>query len=244
VKNVLPPIITEEEFDKAQFVIKKQGTDKKGNDLGYPLTFRVKCGNCKLSMSYKTKNGLCLTCRHATVSGDKTTCQKVDYPADVIENQVYQTIKKQMSLLFELGEEIAEKSEETKTQSTEKVKTVDARIKELQEEKVRQYESYANGNLKRDLFVEAKKKIDRELNSLFAIQKDEESKTSEIDELLYDIKDYTDVGMELMKKGKLTRNIAIRYIDTVYVYDIDRIEVNLKFQTVLDRALTAAEQMK
>lgn len=48
------------------------------------------------------------------------------------------------------------------------------------------------------------------LNSLFAIQKDEESKTSEIDELLYDIKDYTDVGMELMKKGKLTRNIAIR----------------------------------
>lgn len=244
VKNVLPPIITEEEFDKAQFVIKKQGTDKKGNDLGYPLTFRVKCGNCKLSMSYKTKNGLCLTCRHATVSGDKTTCQKVDYPADVIENQVYQTIKKQMSLLFELGEEIAEKSEETKIQSTEKVKTVDARIKELQEEKVRQYESYANGNLKRDLFVEAKMKIDEELNSLFTIQKDEENKTSEIDELLYDIKDYTDVGMELMKKEKLTRNIAIRYIDTVYVYDIDRIEVNLKFQTVLDRALTAAEQMK
>ena len=149
-----------------------------------------------------------------------------------------------MSLLFELGEEIAEKSEETKIQSTEKVKTVDERIKELQEEKVRQYESYANGNLKRDLFVEAKMKIDEELNSLFTIQKDEENKTSEIDELLYDIKDYTDVGMELMKKGKLTRNIAIRYIDTVYVYDIDRIEVNLKFQTVLDRALTAAEQMK
>ena len=87
-------------------------------------------------------------------------------------------------------------------------------------------------------------KIDEELNSLFTIQKDEENKTSEIDELLYDIKDYTDVGMELMKKEKLTRNIAIRYIDTVYVYDIDRIEVNLKFQTVLDRALTAAEQMK
>ena len=94
------------------------------------------------------------------------------------------------------------------------------------------------------MFVEAKMKIDEELNSLLSIQKDEENKTSEIDELLYDIKDYTDVGMELMKKGKLTRNIAIRYIDTVYVYDIDRIEVNLKFQTVLDRALTAAEQMK
>ena len=85
--------------------------------------------------------------------------------------------------------------------------------------------------------------IDKELNTLFTFQKNEEEKTSKVDELLYDIKDYTDAGMELMKKGKLTRNMAIRYLDTVYVYDIDRIEVNLKFQTVLDRALSTVEQM-
>ena len=78
VKNAIPAIITEEEYNKAQLVIKRQGTDNKGNDLGYALTHKVKCGNCRLSLSYKEKNGLCLFCRHAVVSGEKTTCKRVD----------------------------------------------------------------------------------------------------------------------------------------------------------------------
>ena len=242
VKNAIPAIITEEEYNNAQLVIKRQGTDNRGNDLGYPLTRKVKCGNCKLSMSYKEKDGLSLYCRHSSVSGDKTTCKKIDYPANVIEHQVYLTIKRQMTLLFELGEQIALKNEEAKMHNREKAKTVEGKIKELQDEKVRQYEAYANGNMKRDSFIQSKQKIDEELNMLFAAQKSEDDKTSKVDELLYEIQDYTDKGMELLDKGKLTRNMANRFLESVYVYDVDRVEVNLKFQSVLDEAIHVKER--
>lgn len=242
VRNVLPPIITEEEFNNAQLVIKRQGTDNKGNDLGYALTYKVKCGNCRLSLSYKEKEGLCLYCRHASITGDKTTCKRIDYPAAVIENHVYSVIKDQLTLLNELGERIAVKNEETKSHNSEKAKIIDGRIRDLQDEKVRQYELYANGNMKRDVFISSKQAIDTELNSLLEAQKGREDESSKVDELIYDIKDFTDKGFDLLKKGKLTRNMVNRFIESVYIYSIDRIEVNLKFQSILDRAISVAEQ--
>ncbi len=236
IKNAIPSIISEETFNKAQLVIQRRGTDNKGNDRGHALTNKIKCGNCGLSMTYKVKSGLALFCRHGKVSGKVSTCPKIDYPAPIIENQVYRVIKQQINAILELGEKIeAVRGEKAKKQKGIR-QTVEEKKQLLKQEKIRLYESFAAEHISLEVYSEKKKRVDQELCELNAKIKEMDSVDEEANELQYEIDRVAKKADRAMKKDKLTRDMANCFIETVYVYDLHRIEVNLKFNDLFKEA--------
>ncbi len=106
VAGALPPIVTVKQFEKAQGAINSQKLSGKGSGSGNALTGKIRCGNCKLTLCYKGKNDKYLYCQHAAISGHKSKCNRDDYSAPVIENQVRCAINNQIKLLLDLGAQL------------------------------------------------------------------------------------------------------------------------------------------
>lgn len=87
-------IISREEFERAQAVIRKTGkcVDRKGRD--YPLKGLVRCGNCGRVMQ---RNGKNYYCPYSLQDKDTDCAVKERYSESELENTVFQAIAQYVS---------------------------------------------------------------------------------------------------------------------------------------------------
>ena len=240
-KNVHPAIVTEEEFEIAKSVIRFMPKPNLRMQSGYPLRGKVRCGNCRLALSYNA-SGIqeTLYCAHKIYAGKHSQCCADRYPVSVVQGMVWYLARKNLEVLKNVQSGMAV-SDTIHKKRQNRMQEIAAEIDHLKGERIRQYEAYAEGKMDKDTYLADKNRLSDKITELqsekISMQKKDVEKTAEQKEM-----DKTVSNLEKMVQGdKLTKELADALIDKVYVYDRKHIEVVFRFQDFIRKKLAEYE---
>lgn len=242
VEGVHEGIVTVEEYETALLVVRNMNFNTIRQDRGEALTGKVRCGNCRLTMSYQNITEVVLVCSHKTSSGKKSACGHARYDAKRIEGQVWFALRKQLELL----EKVAKVAEETRnaqhTDLAAEQRLLERKIEDRKAERVRAYENYASGHYEKEAYLIRKGELTEEINRLSAQLDFLRGETDTEDDIFGEVKQIREKTAQTMVFEKLTRAAVQSFIDTVYVYDAEKIEIKFLFDDVIDRVASYIEQ--
>ena len=242
VDGVHEGIVTVEEFENAQIAVRHMNTTGFRQDRGDILTGKIRCGNCRLTMNYQNIADVVLVCNHRSSSGKKSTCEKTRYDAKRIEGQVWFALRQQLTLLENIAV-LAEQSKENKQADFEsEQRNLQKDIEDKKSERIRAYENYVAGHLEKDAYLKRKAELTEEINKLterLAFFRDE---TDTEDSIFREVSEIREQKMFTGVNEKLTRAAVQTFIDTIYVYSADKIEITFTFDDVIERAVAYIEQ--
>ena len=96
-------IVSREEFEKAQLVIKSNSHKVLMGSVDFPLKGKVRCGNCRRVMAHNFKQVVpTFWCREGLELVGQTRCTSEIFQVSDIESAVFQALKKELSLLDSL----------------------------------------------------------------------------------------------------------------------------------------------
>lgn len=170
-------------------------------------------------------------------TGKFSQCSDEMVTASVIEGNAWYALRRVLQLLDAMQVELEEKTTNLDSIRGKKIKQLEAESNVLKSERLRQYEAYAEGIIKKEEYLNIKQQITSKMNN---IQSEIEMLThlSEEEEAY---KNKVTTAVELldgeMQHEKITQELADTTIDTVYVYNKKRIEVVFKFDDILMKAI-------
>lgn len=238
-KNINPAIVSEEEYEVASASIMFMAKPEYRGAKDFLLKGKVRCGNCHRALAY-TDSGIHpkVYCPHKSQAGRYSHCSEDMYPVSVIEGHIWYSLKKILRIL----DSIQRESEETYTGSNlagkKQQRMLESELEKLKNERIHQYEAYAEGVLTREKYIIVKNQLTEKIEKIQSEQK--ELASTIIEEEKYRSRIRT-AGQQLdaqIERGKLTKEIVDTMIDTVYVYDKKRIEVVLRFDDVLQKVIS------
>lgn len=244
VDGVHEPIVSVEEFETAQAAVRKINKNYIRQDRGEALTGKVRCGNCRLTLAYQNVTEVVLVCSHRVSSGNKSSCSGARYDAKRIEGQVWFALRKQLEL-FENVAKLAEKTKETQqTDLASEQRNLQKTIENIKAERVRAYENYASGHLSKDAYILRKGELSEEIDKLNIRLAFLNGETTTEDDIFREVSEIREKTEQTMVFEKLTRAAVQTFIDVVYVYDIEHIEIKFVFDDVIERVAKYIEQHK
>ncbi len=88
-------IVSREEFEKAQLVIKSNSHKVLMGGVDFPLKGKVRCGNCRRVMAHNFKQAVpTFWCREGLELVGQTQCTSEVFQVSDIENAVFQALKR------------------------------------------------------------------------------------------------------------------------------------------------------
>ena len=111
---------------------------------------------------------------------------------------------------------------------------LESELEKLKNERIHQYEAYAEGVLSREKYITVKKQLTETIEKIQSEQKALASVIIEEERYRSRIRTAVQQLEVQIERGKLTKEM----IDTVYVYDKKRIEVILRFDDVLQKVIS------
>ncbi len=239
-ENAHEALVTHEEFENAQKVIHSthwSATGKKKRD--YPLKGFVRCGTCRRHMEYRIKDGEGIfVCRYKQDAMQHSSCYGGIYKESVINAVVAHAIRQMLKGVRFLEVKRREDSEKrVVSMHLPDIDKLKSSLDILQEERIRQYEAYADGVVNRDAYLTKKQKLTEQINELQAeIQRTEDILKAE-EESVTSVSNIKEEGEKQPQTGPLTAEMVKAFIDAVYLYDDTRIEVVFKCDDLLDEAV-------
>ena len=236
-------IVSREEFEKAQLVIRNNGHRVVMGSVDFPLKGKIRCGNCRRVLGYDYKQASPIFwCREGMELIGQTQCSSEIYQASDIENAVFQALKKELSLLDSLYGDI-KKEEQSLKEASRKVsrrKTLmEQELKNLKGEKMRMYEEYAAGTLSLDNYKNKKQECDRkiaEVQDKIEQFKAEESVKSVVPGT---VRAAAEQAENFLHGTRLTASMVSAFIENVYVHEGGRIVVRFKYEQSIQDAVRA-----
>lgn len=234
VEGVNEPIVSKEEYEKANLVIRQAKKPDYFISQNYPLKGKVRCGNCRQCLTYTvTTYKEHFICRHGRQVSKHSNCCKDEYPVKQIEELVWRTLVKMMKTLSELGSRVEAKTKE-QLQTAKKTKSnTENEINTLKAEKIRQYELYADGIISKERYLAKRQELCNLIDGL-------ENNLSQLSEEMSGQKELMEKATESEKDVKkfsdtrrLTKQIVKAFIQAIYVYDLNHIEIVFIHEDVL-----------
>lgn len=242
VEGMHDAIVSKEEFEKAQAVIRGGIKNPQRKQRLYPLKGLVCCGNCKRVMTRrKLRDGsIFYQCHHSTHDRETECPVGEKFNEKVLESVVYNAI----GLYFELAEkqvvqdrEIGNLRKAAIKECADHIRTLQMQSEKLKGIKLRLYEKYTSGSITKDEYLKQKKVTDVKIaENNEAIQRGHErmqeldSDQSCSDEKLYAVCD------EYKSSTALTYELTHAFISAVYVHDHHNIEIIWKFKDIFDQS--------
>jgi site-specific DNA recombinase len=237
IENGHEAIISHERYESAQRSIqpmKKPGF-KAGND--YPLRGKIRCGICRLAITrLELAYGAVYYCSHKTKSGRKSNCSGKYISAREIDAAVLYCLKTQLTVLRELGIRMEEARGSAMQDVTADTKRMEREIETYKAERIRQYEAYAEGVISREAYLSKKEELTGKIDSLQTAL-DRLRSLIEADNTMAD--EFVKINEQAERSmvfDTLTKEMSDAFIETVYVYDEKKIEVEFKFDDLLQEA--------
>ena len=117
----------------------------------------------------------------------------------------------------------------------ESQKAAEFEIGAIREEKIRQYEFYAEGTISKDRYVSKKAELDRAIESLTQRNKESKEEFEKQTTLWEEAVNLQTLAKEFSGEEKLTARMVNAFIESVYVYDPKHIEVVYLYEDVIRR---------
>lgn len=236
-------IVSREEFEKAQLVIKSNRHKVMMSSVDFPLKGKVRCGNCRRVMAYNFKQVYpTFWCREGLELLEQTKCTSEVFQVSDIENAVLQALKKELSLLDALYGDIQKEEQSLKEVSRKAARRktlMEQELKNLKGEKMRMYEEYAAGTLPLDDYKERKQECDRRIAEVQ--EKIEQSKVEESVQSVVPgtVRAAAEQAENFLHGARLTTNMVSAFIENVFVHEGGRIVVQFKYEQSIQDAVKA-----
>ena len=232
-------IVSKEDFELAQKVIRGGGRNPTRKQHDYPLKGLVRCGNCKRAMTRrKNKAGIrYFQCIHSVNNGNTDCPIGRSFPEMDIEKVVFHAIAQFLALAQKeavQNREVGDLRKSAIKECAEKIRILQKQNEQHKASKLRLYEKYAAGSITKEAYIQHNAATDTKIaENDEAIQRSHErmkeldSETSCSDEKLDAVCDqYADCKA-------LTYELTHAFISAVYIYDLDNIEIVWKFKDFL-----------
>ncbi len=236
VEGTHEAIVSKEDFELAQKVIRGGGRNPTRKQHDYPLKGLVRCGNCKRAMTRrKNKAGIrYFQCIHSVNNGNTDCPIGRSFPEMDIEKVVFYALTQFLALAQKeavQNREVGDLRKSAIKECAEKIRTLQKQNEQHKASKLRLYEKYAAGSITKEAYIQQKAATDTKIaENDEAIQRSHErmkeldSETSCSDEKLDAVCDqYADCKA-------LTYELTHAFISAVYIYDLDNIEIVWKFK--------------
>lgn len=227
-------IVTQEEFEQANAKIGRINKKPK-NDLEYPLKMILKCGDCRRAMRRKQRevmNTYFVCSNRATDATSNCRIKKVDEKK--IEQLVYNAILRVVELLNAKLD--IQPANEFKAQDfIRELSSLDSQIDSLKNYKIRLYENYTSEELTKEMFLKQKADTDKKIDDIKQKKERIEAQLRGKNEVSQ-TKDANDaqskylVSIFYTSSDKLTYDMVHAFINVIYVYDENNIEIEWKFK--------------
>lgn len=235
------PIVSAEEFRRARSIIRevKKGAAVNVND--YPLSEVIYCGNCGLRMQYPLRiANKYVFCQHKAGTGKASKCCDAHHPRSKIDAVVSKTLNSQLRLMDDL-KRIAEKTEQKYIDSNDAVRMITDELSALQVDKTRAYESYADGHMTREAYIEKRDQIKNRIELLRKKQIDMSKPLAEIRTIREDAEEYLGKADGLHPVSELSKEVVDAFIQRVVIYDEEHIEIKFKFDDLIEQLICRTE---
>ena len=118
-------------------------------------------------------------------------------------------------------------------QQTKQIRKLERDVEILKAEKLRQYEAYAEGILSKEEYIRKKEQIAQKISST---QQEVMEKTNALQselEVTQSVEALMETSSHYEDEPRLTQELSDIYVDTVFVYDTERVEIVLNNEDVI-----------
>ena len=236
-------IVSREEFEKAQLVIKSNSHKVLMGGVDFPLKGKVRCGNCRRVMAHNFKQVVpTFWCREGLELVGQTQCTSEIFQVSDIESAVFQALKRELSLLDSLYGDIQKEEQDLKEahkKANRRKTLMEQELKNLKGEKMRMYEEYAAGTLPLDTYKQKKQECDRRISEV-----QEQIEQSKAEESVQSVVPGTmraaaEQAENFLNGTRLTAGMVSAFIENVFVYGDGRIVVRFKYEQSIQDAARA-----
>ena len=112
-------------------------------------------------------------------------------------------------------------------------KEMEKQLETLREERIRQYEAYAEGMTDQECYLKVKKELNQKIDKIQEKYERLLTITTEDGELMKEIQVVKQEAEQAEVFDKMTRHIAETFIDEVIIYDAEKIEIRFLFDDLI-----------
>lgn len=225
-------IVTEEEYELAQKIIKKTGRTR-APENEYPLKSLVYCANCgRHMMRYKNLSRFrCSYGRHDRGSA----CREARSPLEAdMERIAFESIQNFIHMADErqAGLKLAQAKQKAAVQTgIETSAVLRGRIESLKKEKLKAYEDYCAGKLDKESYMRRKKESDEKIAECEGSIQENEERAKDWEQSMPESCPELDAAVSTFRGEEcLTAEMARAFIEKIVAYPEERIEIQWKFK--------------
>ena len=236
VEGMHEAIVSKEEFELAQAVIR--GGEKKPDRKvrQYPLRGLVYCPNCKRAMTRRKlrNSGYFYTCHHSTHDKNTECAIGEKYDEAELERVIFNAIGQYVALAEKQAVQNRKVGKVRKSAIDEcasRIRTLQSQAEQLKGVKLRWYEKYTAGDISREEYLKAKSETDVKIAETDEVIRMAHDRMQQLDSERSCSDDKLEaVCDEYSKSEKLTYELAHAFIKAIYVHSDNRIDLEWKFK--------------
>ena len=244
IPDVNEPIVSQEEFELANmtpvtgrrpdYIVKQK----------YPLKGKLRCGNCHHVLSravavYKEY----FYCSHGASIDLYSKCCKEQYPVAHMESIVWRALREHMLTLQNIGIQTRASVKKALNMGEERRRDIAFEIQKLKEEKIHQYEFFAEELISKDAYLRKKESLDARIQQLEAEGLEQKTSVKSANDLLQSAESILELTGLYISSEKITYEAVDAFIETIYVYDPSRVEIVYRFGDEVEQFLRQAQIM-
>ncbi|HRV30034.1 MAG TPA: recombinase family protein [Spirochaetia bacterium] len=239
VEGTHEAIISKEDFELVQKVIRGGGRNPTRKQHDYPLKGLVRCGNCKRAMTRrKNKAGIrYFQCIHSVNNGNTDCPVGRSFPEMDIEKVVFHALTQFLALAQKeaiQNREVGDLRKSAIKECADKIRTLQKQNEQHKASKLRLYEKYAAGSITKEAYIQQKATADVKIAENDGVIQRSHERMKELDSETACSDEKLDAVCEQYADCKaLTHELTHTFISAVYIYDLDNIEIVWKFKDFL-----------
>ena len=234
--NAHAAIVTRDEYYQAQKAIRNVTPIQYKVGDEFALKGKICCGNCNRQLRHERQYGeMVFYCGYKRSAGKFSKCYGGYYREYSVNAKVARAIKTVFYALDVVNQGMQEK--QSITVRCMDIEDLEKQAEAIRVEQIKLYESYADGVLLRDAYIEKKKALSEKLAALqdsIRIEKEEQECADELDE---EIRALTKQASEKTYIGGLTKECVDAFVSMVYLYDDQTMKIEFNCEDVIRRAL-------
>ena len=204
----------------------------------YPLKGKLRCGNCHHTLNravavYKEY----FYCSHGAQIDRFSKCCKEQYPVAYMESIVWRSLQEHMRILKAAGVQTKASLRQALDAGAVRKQNRVLEIQKLKEEKIHQYEFFANELISKEAYLRKKESLDARIIWLEEEEKEQKESIKAASDLLQSAEGILELTGQYINNEVITYEAVDAFIDTVYVYDPKRVEIVFRFEDELGKFL-------
>lgn len=235
-ENAHAAIVTKDEYYQAQKAIRNVTPIQYKVGDEFALKGKICCGNCNRQLRHERQYGeMVFYCGYKRSAGKFSKCYGGYYREYSVNAKVARAIKTVFYALDVVNQGMQEK--QSITVRCVDIEDLEKQAEAIRVEQIKLYESYADGVLLRDAYIEKKKVLSEKLAVLqdsIRTEKEEQECADELDE---EIRALTKQASEKTYIGGLTKECVDAFVSMVYLYDDQTMKIEFNCEDVIRRAL-------